>query len=374
MKKILIKNDIISGGGVEIVMRDLVYYLVDKGDNVTIVVDDGNKKDFYKIYPKCVRLLSRCYDGIKKKTPLYRIINHFVSKMYRRDYIRNISKKYDVAIAIKDGPSMKYVADLNASRKIAWIHADYDYCHWPERWFESTEAERLCMEKFNKVVCVSEAAKQSVIRNVGDSQNLCVRLNPLNVANIKKQADFEIIETKPKEKMLFVSIGKLSEQKNYLQLVDAVSLLSDEERDKFEIWIIGDGEQREEIEQKIADKKIECIKLLGWKTNPYPYIKKADCFLSVATWESFGLAIQEALILGVPVLSTWWPALDEVFDNRFGIITKCDAKEISISLKHVFEDDKQLLIFRNNIKMYFDTDQLWNNRLSKIYGLIGNGI
>lgn len=44
--------------------------------------------------------------------------------------------------------------------------------------------------------------------------------------------------------------------------------------------------------------------LLGNQTNPYPYLKQADLLVSASKYESFGLAMMEAMLLNVPVIAT----------------------------------------------------------------------
>lgn len=74
----------------------------------------------------------------------------------------------------------------------------------------------------------------------------------------------------------------------------------------FELWILGDGEQRTNLNRYIKDNRLGCyVKLWGFKSNPYKYLKVCDYFISSSRSEGFSLVIAEAMILGLPVLSTY---------------------------------------------------------------------
>ena len=63
-----------------------------------------------------------------------------------------------------------------------------------------------------------------------------------------------------------------------------------------------------------------CVKLLGQKNNPYPYIKNANLFVSGSLSETFGLSILEALVLGTPSIAYRFDAINEVLDDTNGLV------------------------------------------------------
>ena len=66
----------------------------------------------------------------------------------------------------------------------------------------------------------------------------------------------------------------------------------------FKWLIIGDGDKRNELQNKINESNLEnYITIFGEKENPYPYIKNAGIFLHLSKFEGYGIAIAEARIL-----------------------------------------------------------------------------
>lgn len=374
MKRILIMNNAAIGGGVEAVMNNIIQYLVEKENEVTVFTI-FNEYDFYEKYPKEVKYIHLSIPNASRfpkehsKFKLARLRTRIENKI-AMFFMKH--QKYDVIIAIKEGTSMQLASQLTAKHKIGWVHVDYRYMYWTRNVFGTEQAERDCMrDNFDKIVCVSEAAADSVRNTIGEPGNLCVRYNPIAYKEIKKKALEKCQYAKPDGKMLFVASGRLTEQKNFIMLVDVCIELSS--KYDFELWIIGNGPQRAEIEMMIQEANTNCVRLLGFQDNPYPFIKMADCFISAAVWESYGLAIQEALILETPVLTTECPAIKEIFDERFGKMIPTTRDALISSISDILENPQVILEYQEEIRKYYLMEDLWEKRLEDICSLWEDG-
>lgn len=367
-KKILIENDYIEGGGVELVLYYLATHLVEKGYDVTIKTVYDGLADFVRKYPKCIKYYSPGYDW---KDPRFLTLGWWKQKISWELYsyrMRHLNEyPFDVAIAIKEDESMRDIAQCNAKRKFAWVHSDHRYDHWTSYAYASNDEELSWMKQFEKVVCVSEAAADSVREVIGDPGNLCVCYNPIDYKDILQKAKADCDQVKPEGKPLFVTVGRLTQQKNYLCLLDVCKQL--QEKYDFEVWIVGDGPQRKALEEKIETYGLHCVKLLGEKKNPYPYVKQADWFISTAEWESYGIAMQEALILDVPVLSAYCAVVDEVIDPRFGRVVPNSMEEICRGVEEILQNPQWRQEYHERIVNHYDKDALWEERLKLICDL-----
>ena len=203
---------------------------------------------------------------------------------------------------------------------------------------------------------------------IGDPGNLCVKYNPINYLDILKKAEEASEIARDNTKPLFVAVGRLVEQKNFITLVRVCSRLCKEY--DFELWIVGDGEQRRQIEQVLEDEDCACVKILGMQTNPYKYLAKADFCISTSLGESYGLVIQEAAILNVPVLATRCPAIEECFSSQFGILVDCDEVAIEQGMKAILEHPECIGKYKENIKREYCLESLWQWRLNEIEKLL----
>lgn len=369
MKKILIANDLLTGGGVENVLYNMVRYLIKNGYDVTLMIPNCSQEEVSDLFEGNVKL----YKAMRSVKPFKRLsipwfFDRTIYVIQRLIFLIKIFfYKFDVLIALKEGPTMKGLADCYAKKKFAWIHTDYGYMHWTNHFFKSNEAELKCMGKYDKIVCVSNAARDSVVRTIGDPGNLCVRYNPIDYTGIQKLSNNECIAKKTSEQVLFVTVGRLEYSKNYNLLLDVCLEL--EKKYTFSVWIVGSGSQKKELEEKINANLMQSVKLLGEQNNPYSFMKKADVFISSSICESFGLAIQEALVLGKPVVAVECPAVKETLDPRFGILVNNDFQALYDAMEKMLVDENLRLGYEKNIKEYLDKDKMFENRLQDICSL-----
>lgn len=369
MKRILIANDLLKGGGVETVLESMVRYLLLQGDEVTLLIPNCSEQEARDLFGKEIKVYPavRTLNYVKRFTAYWFWDRGFYILQKQLQKVRLSLMRYDVVIALKEGPTMKELAGVSAKKKYAWIHTDYHFLHWTDGYFKSNDGERKCMQRFDNVVCVSKAAKISVIQTIGDPGNLCVRYNPINCARILKLAQNTCTGQKPSEGLLFVSVGRLSHQKNYDLLLDVCSKL--EKKYDFTMWIIGEGPLRKELEEKIQERSIKCVQLMGNQRNPYPYIRMSDVFVSSSFCESYGLAVQEALVLCKPVVAVKCPAIEETLDPRFGILAENSFDALFLAMERMLVSRDLLQKYSDNIAKYYHTDDLCEKRLQDIRSL-----
>ena len=82
---------------------------------------------------------------------------------------------------------------------------------------------------------------------------------------------------------------------------------------------------------------------MGYKENPYKYLAKCDLFVCSSYSEGFSTAVTEALILGIPVVTTYVSGMTELLgDNEYGIITSNDEISLYEAIKLLINDEKKI--------------------------------
>lgn len=105
---------------------------------------------------------------------------------------------------------------------------------------------------------------------------------------------------------LVVACGRLKPLKGFAHLIDALAEVR--KTVPAHLWIVGEGEQRAELERKIERLGLQgCVRLLGFHENPYRYMAAADVFVLSSLFEGFGNVIVEAMACGAPVVATDCP-------------------------------------------------------------------
>ena len=372
-KKILFLIESFAGGGVEKVFIDLINNMDISKYDITVmsIWDYGVRK---KDLRKDVRYKS-IFPNIKG---ISRVFHNFVEKSDGRLlYKLGIREKYDIEIAFIEGRATKIIgASSNPnSKKIAWVHVDLSNGHWTNKVFKnSILLEKDCYKKFNDIVCVSNSVKEGFKKLFGnDFENIHVKYNPIIASEVIKKSHEEITDiVKPKDKKLLVTSGRLNSQKGFDNLLEACNKLNKDGLD-YELWILGEGWGRPQLEDLIIKYNLNNVKLLGFKENPYKYIKQGDLFICSSRNEGFSLVIAEAMILGLPVISTNCSGPNELLNfGEYGFMVENKKDSLYKGLKEILNDEEKLKYYieksKERINFFY-----YRDRISDIEKLFSNG-
>lgn len=145
-----------------------------------------------------------------------------------------------------------------------------------------------------------------IANSMGNSVDLREQFNIDGVVTIHNPFDIEKIIESAKEsvelkrdRFTFITIGRLDSGKNHKLMIDAIAEID------ANLYIIGEGELREELETQIRELNLNSrVFLLGRQNNPHKYLIKADSFLFTSNYEGFPNVLVEALACGLPIVST----------------------------------------------------------------------
>ena len=98
--------------------------------------------------------------------------------------------------------------------------------------------------------------------------------------------------------------------------------------------------------------------LLGYKENPYPYIKSCDIYAQTSLFEGLGLTVIEAAILQKPIVTTNFPTSYSIIENEItGLICNMNPLDIAKSIERYLNNPelnkkivKNLSLLKNNDK------------------------
>lgn len=100
-------------------------------------------------------------------------------------------------------------------------------------------------------------------------------------------------------KITIINTARFNYQKNLLFLIDIFDELKNKD-DRFELVLVGDGELRGELEQKISDLNLtDSVQLLGLRSDIPELLSAADIFLFPSRFEGFGISLLEAQASGL---------------------------------------------------------------------------
>ncbi|MBB6663357.1 glycosyltransferase [Proteus mirabilis] len=134
------------------------------------------------------------------------------------------------------------------------------------------------------------------------------------LAREKKRSEINLDDNTP----IILSVGRLTKAKDYPNLFHAFSNLNLSKRPK--LVIIGDGEEKENLQQLAYDLKIsKDILWLGIRHDVSDWMSACDLFILPSAWEGFGLVVAEAMSCKRLVIGTNSGGVGEVI-NKYGLV------------------------------------------------------
>ncbi|EFO3684743.1 glycosyltransferase, partial [Escherichia coli] len=111
----------------------------------------------------------------------------------------------------------------------------------------------------------------------------------------------------PLPKEFIVTVSTLTDRKRVDRTIKAMPKII-REYGEIDLLIIGEGQLRNDLQNLVKELNIEkYVHFLGFQTNPYYFINKAQLLILSSDSEGLPTVIIESLILGTPVLSTDCP-------------------------------------------------------------------
>lgn len=177
---------------------------------------------------------------------------------------------------------------------------------------------KLLYRKADKIIAQTSIIQNEIIEHFGCShQKVSVLPNYINPKNLEEKANQNLdLNKHQNNKFKFIFCGRLEKVKNVDTLIHNLEY-NYKQRKNFEFWIIGDGSERQNLEQYCKDKNLSFVRFLGFQKNPYPYMKAADCLLMASYREGFPNVVVEAMHLDCIILTNDFKggAANDILDN-----------------------------------------------------------
>lgn len=343
MTSILFYIETLQAGGAEKVLRTLVNNMDQSKFDITVMTLWPEEAGQY-LAP-----------GIHYQS-LYRAKNRWNHAFYRLEaalgltYRSRIHGDFDIEAAyLECGPTKVMAGSTNKKAlKLAWVHCDLS------KKSSNTESfvrkSKAWYQTYDNIVCVAENVQERYVQLFGGQPPATVLHNIIDEDEIL--AKVSACKVPRDHRTTLAAIGRLSPEKGNDRLLTACGKLKSEGFD-FCLWLVGDGPERESLEQQIARTHLEdCVKLWGFQSNPYPYMQASDLIVCPSRFEGFSTVVTEALILGKPVVTTACSGMDELLGNsEYGLITENSEDGLYEGLKKMLEQPELLRHYEAQAKL-----------------------
>jgi len=207
----------------------------------------------------------------------------------------------------------------------------------------------LVLRWVNKIIAVSEAAREDVIkcnRLVKPDQVVCLN----NSIDYGRFANVGLSREEARESLglnagsfVFGTVGRLAPTKGHSYLINAFAKVKKHVPNSHLI-IVGDGRMRDELEQLVgaADLK-DVIHFLGYRVDVEKILQAFDVFVMASIAEGMPGALLEAMAAGRPCIATKVGGIPDVLDNgELGmLISSKDADALAEAMINSAKESKQ---------------------------------
>lgn len=295
-----------------------------------------------------IRVLEPLIDYTKENRDEKKDMDYYYSIMANPlKFNKLIKDRYDCVIACNHNAPSYFASYMNNTPKVVWIRGDMSELNYNN--FNPTTVEysgikqeynmqKNVLKTFDNIVVISETVKKALRDNFGIEENIYEIPNSVDVEKIKELSNEKI---KLPRGHLFTTIGRLDSNKNQILLLKSAKIVK-RYREDFKIYLLGDGEDRKKLESYIEENNLEeNIQILGFKENPYSYIKNSVATVLTSLSEGFSLALAESAILDTPIISTDVGIAKELIEKyKCGTLIGYDEKELAdVLLKYMEQAD-----------------------------------
>lgn len=270
------------------------------------VLEVAGKQELYPWRPAKDRL------GFASTTLFADTASEGLSPRMQRQAVTGALSKLKPAVVIVSGyrqPSMRAAANWAAKRAIPTIllfvstHRDQ-----PRIWWKESLKSRI-IKRYTRVAVAGERAEEYALRlgverkaivhvgNVVDNDHYAINSKAIHEVAGQERSRLGLPDR------YFLTVSRLSPEKNLLGLLDAFSRYR-QEGGAWDLVLVGSGPLKLQLEEMVHANSIQGVHFVDWTSyESLPsYYALASCFLLPSTSEPWGLVVNEAMACGLPIL------------------------------------------------------------------------
>jgi glycosyltransferase involved in cell wall biosynthesis len=218
------------------------------------------------------------------------------------------------------------------------------------------ELDAIALKFIDKVILVSPGMLEKVKNKRVPSKNISIINNGIDInidefSSFKKDQLVDICITDSNLNMRIksfldnsisiASIGRLSHEKGYSTLIDALRILHEKHNHKIKLLLVGEGRHRSILEKHAVDTGLsEYILMTGYIKNAYQLLPLVDYYVISSLTEGLPITLLEAMTLKIPIVATEVGGIPNVLEHEKDslLIPPNDPHAIANSIKRLIDN------------------------------------
>lgn len=279
-------------GGAEKLMVDLLPRLRDLGNEVELLLFDGTRTAFYNELEQAdIKIHCLSISG-----NVYNPLNIFKLRKYLNRY--DIIHTHNTACQL-------FVALNNLKRKRNVLTTEHSTNNRRRSWKWYKQIDRWMYSHYKKVICISDKAQNSLENYIGLNNHFCTINNGVDLSKYHNQ----ILDISRCDEFIITMVAGFRHAKDQDTLIKAITRLPK----NYKLWLIGDGERREDLERLIALLRVsERVKLWGSRNDIPDLLAQSHIIVLSSHWEGLSLSSIEGMTSGKPFVASDVDGLHDV--------------------------------------------------------------
>ena len=313
-------------GGAETLVVNLVPRLRAMGHEVDVCVFNG-------VETPLMERLRKENQGIK----IWKLGHSFYNPLFILKLAR-IMRKYDIVHTHNSSPQL-YVALASVLCSVELCSTEHNTSNRRRNWKWYVPLDRWMYRQYQSIVCISDQAEINLKAYLGKGKYAISTIyNGIDVKSFAKAAPSDELLMQKGNRKAIVMVAGFRYEKDQDTLIKAMTYLP---KNGYELWLVGDGKRRENLEQLIKNLKLEQqVKMLGLRNDVPQILKASDVVVMSSHFEGLSLSNLEGMSVGKPFIASDVDGLREVVKGYGVLFSHGNAEELASEIQHLATDEK----------------------------------
>lgn len=288
-------------GGAEKLMVDLLPELRNLGNDVDLLIFNGEKTPFYEQLEKTGITIHH----LQAKGNVYNPLNIFRLMKYMNKY--DVIHTHNTACQF-----FVPIAKLLTSTKANLVTTEHSSINRRRNNSLLKPIDKWMYGRYKKIICISDQTESNLKKHIGNRDNITTIYNGVDISKFINP----VIPIKDSGNITITMVAGFRVGKDQDTLIRAMELLPD----KYKLNLVGDGIRRPEIEELINKLSLNNRVSLSGVRNDIPIIlKNSDVIVLSSHWEGLSLSSIEGMASGKPFIASDVDGIHEIV-NSYGIL------------------------------------------------------
>lgn len=317
-------------GGAEKIVKDLSIALNNRGNKVDVAVFDGTDSPLKR---ELIDSGCQVYE-FSKSGNVYSVFN--IIKLLR------LIRSYDIVHTHNTSPQF-FAAICSLFVKKIFITTEHSTSNRRRNNPLWLLIDKWMYSRYDKIVCVSDSVRNNLVSYLGGTlylEKIDTVYNGVDVVFFHEAEGYDRLSFCPESANKFVvcMVAGFRKEKDQDTVIRAFSFLP---KDRFELWLVGDGERRKELEELVKSLDLSSnVVFWGIRSDVAAVLHTSDAIVMSSHYEGLSLSSLEGMSVGKPFIASDVDGLRDIVKEA-GLLFPCqDEKTLAEIIRSVSNDSE----------------------------------